>query len=129
MDFKLRLRQLRLQAGLTQNELSALLDVVPGTVSSYENGRTEPSLQDLVRIASVFHVTVDYLLGVQPPRGPIDRDADMITEKLFYLAPKRRRQLMMLMDMYLVLQGSAYFENKGVDPPFRINEDGELVRS
>ena len=129
MDFKIRLRQLRRQAGLTQHELSDRLDFVPGTISSYETGRTQPGFTDLIRIAQLFGTSTDYLLGITPPRDEAERDADRLTEKFHYLSPRRRRQLLHLIDLYLELDGSAYFEKEGQPLPLKPGAASEPISS
>ncbi|MGB9661248.1 MAG: helix-turn-helix domain-containing protein [Moorellaceae bacterium] len=58
-----RLRKLREQAGLTQEELAKLLGVERSTISRYESGNRDPSSEMLDRLAKFFNVSVDYLLG------------------------------------------------------------------
>lgn len=58
-----RIRQLRLGAGLTQDSLGKKLGVIKQTVSSWENGISEPNSEVLSNMASLFNVTVDDLLG------------------------------------------------------------------
>lgn len=61
--FAVTLKMLRLQHGLTQQELAERLGLSPVTISGYENGHREPSIEILERIADYFEVSVDYLLG------------------------------------------------------------------
>ncbi len=58
-----RIRYLRQQANLTQVQLGKLLGCSSSTVSLYEGGQRSPDTTMLVRIADVFDVSVDYLLG------------------------------------------------------------------
>ena len=58
-----RIRNLRLERGLTHEEMAELANLNVRQVSRYESGETEPTGEILVRIADVFHVSVDYLLG------------------------------------------------------------------
>ena len=64
VDFGKKLRLLRLQAGLTQAELAKRLNVTKAVVSYYENQERSPSPDVLIKIATIFHVTTDYLLGL-----------------------------------------------------------------
>ena len=64
VDFGERLRALRQAKGLTQRQLALQLSLSKSVVSSYENGFRYPSFEVLVKIASVFSTTTDYLLGV-----------------------------------------------------------------
>ncbi len=59
------LRTLREESGITQRQLGVLFGVCNQTISSWENGSREPDLDTLVKIASHFEVSVDFLLGVE----------------------------------------------------------------
>ena len=63
VDFGEKLRRLRLEAGLTQAELAEKLSVTKSVVSYYELQTRTPSPDVLIRLAQIFHVTTDYLLG------------------------------------------------------------------
>lgn len=62
-DFAKNVRLLRKQNRMSQFMLADKLGVSQRTVSHYENGSSEPSLQILCRIARIFKVSVDELLG------------------------------------------------------------------
>ena len=64
VDFGNTLKKLRLQEGLTQQELATRLGVTKSVVSYYELQERYPSPEILTKLASVFHVTTDYLLGI-----------------------------------------------------------------
>ena len=68
VNFGGRLRALRKEKGLTQEQLAARLGVTKSVVSAYENSLRYPSYDILIRIASIFHVSTDYLLGVREER-------------------------------------------------------------
>ena len=57
------LKELRNRDGITQADLSAMLNVSPSTVGMWEQGRREPDFHYLTRIADIFNVSTDYLLG------------------------------------------------------------------
>jgi transcriptional regulator with XRE-family HTH domain len=61
--FQKRLFEERQSAGLTQRQLAAMLGISQPSYIRYENGGSEPTQACLVRIADLFDVTVDYLLG------------------------------------------------------------------
>ena len=64
MDFGLRLKTLRKQAGLTQKQLAAQLGITKSVVSFYELQSRSPSPEVLAKLAQIFHVSADYLLGL-----------------------------------------------------------------
>lgn len=57
------LKELRKKSGLTQKSLGNIIGVAESTISLYESGKRQPDKDTLVKLASYFHVTVDYLLG------------------------------------------------------------------
>lgn len=64
MDFGTRLKILRKQAGLTQQQLATQLGITKSVVSFYELQERSPSPEVLIKLASIFHVSADYLLGL-----------------------------------------------------------------
>ena len=64
VDFGERLKALRLQEKLTQQQLADRLGITKSVVSYYELQERYPSPEILIKLASVFHVSTDYLLGL-----------------------------------------------------------------
>ncbi len=62
--FSARLRELRMAAGVTQQQLAEYLNIRQQSYARYETGAGEPNLETLVRLAKYFGVSCDYLLGV-----------------------------------------------------------------
>ena len=60
-----RICELRIAFGWSQVEMAKRLRVAKQTVSNWENENIQPSIEMLVRIAKLFHVSTDYLLGLQ----------------------------------------------------------------
>ncbi|MEA5010582.1 MAG: helix-turn-helix transcriptional regulator [Angelakisella sp.] len=73
-----RLSILRKRAGLSQKELGDKLMVSHYTISSYEKDRSEPGDELKVRIAQVFDVSLDYLLGLIDTPLPFRREKDTL---------------------------------------------------
>ena len=65
MTFGTRLKTLRERAGLTQEQLGLNVNLSKANISKYESDSVEPNLSTLIQIATLFEVTVDYLLGVE----------------------------------------------------------------
>ena len=66
MDFARKLRNLRedIEPPMNQTEFGALLHMNQMKISRMERGESEPDLQDLFDICTLFHVSADYLLGL-----------------------------------------------------------------
>lgn len=60
--FGKRLKQLREEAGLTQEQLSDLLHISIDYESKLENGKRNPSLELCIQTALILSVSLDYLL-------------------------------------------------------------------
>ena len=59
-----RIKSLRISYNLSQVQLADQLCVSKQTVSNWENGYIQPSIDILIRIAQFFSVSTDYLLGL-----------------------------------------------------------------
>ncbi len=57
------LRKLREQSKKSQRQVSNELSVNYGTYFGWENGDTEPSIENLTKLANYFNVSIDYLVG------------------------------------------------------------------
>ncbi len=65
----MRISALRRQKNWSQKELAERMGVRPSTIGMYEQGRREPDCAGLVRLAELFGVTTDYLLGLAAAAG------------------------------------------------------------
>ena len=63
-----RLRNLRIEKGLSQKQVAALIGVNPSTISTYESAARLSSYPSLIRLAKVYGVSIDYLLGTEGSR-------------------------------------------------------------
>ncbi len=90
LDFGIRLKELRIKKGLTQEQLSELLGVTKSVVSYYESNKRAPSPEVLVAISHIFHVSADYLLDLDDGNtiniGGLDRkDAEVVRRLVAYM--------------------------------------------
>lgn len=65
VDFGNTLKTLRLKESLTQAQLAQKLGLTKSVISAYETGLRMPSYEILIHIAQIFHVSTDYLLGLE----------------------------------------------------------------
>lgn len=68
VDFGNRLKTLRIKKKLTQQQLADLLGFTKSVISAYENGLRYPAYDVLIKIARIFKVSTDFLLGVEIKR-------------------------------------------------------------
>ena len=83
-DFGKKLKELRKEAGLTQKQLADRLWLKKSTVSYYEQSVYYPSPEIMVKLSNIFHVTTDYLLGIEEKKQTIDV-TDLTDEDIEFL--------------------------------------------
>lgn len=76
MDFGKRLKELRRSAGYTQKQLGERIGLTKSVISFYEHQERSPSPGVLMKLAEVFHVSTDYLLGIEKHRSIDISDLD-----------------------------------------------------
>lgn len=62
-----KIRNLREDRDLNQEQLGKAINMTQRKISYIECGKSEPSLDDIVAFCNFFHVSADYLLGIQNP--------------------------------------------------------------
>ena len=67
-----KLKQLRNERSLTQEDICRVLNVSKNCYASYEQGRTEPNISMLIKLADIFSVSVDELVDRKPEHHQID---------------------------------------------------------
>lgn len=64
-DVRYRLKELRKEKGITQKQLAQLVNKSQTGVASWEQGLSEPCINDLRLLCRIFSVSADYLLGLE----------------------------------------------------------------
>ncbi len=72
-ELKDRIKQLRNEKGITQDDLASYLRISRSTVAGYETGKRKPDTDTLQKIVEYFDVSVDYILGLTDERTPADK--------------------------------------------------------
>ena len=111
MEFRDRLKALRKENRMTQARLGELLNYGYTAIANYEAGRNQPSITDLKKIASIFNVSMDYLLGATDLRQPFtvdDETAEFNEFRRYYvqLSQEGKSELLEYM-RYLVFKEQA----------------------
>jgi repressor LexA len=81
MEFYQILRNLRKKYNYTQEQLGKILGVSAGSIGLYEQNRREPDNDTMKKLAKVFNVSIDYLLGFESEM-PLDNISQISTQKL-----------------------------------------------
>ena len=66
---------------LSQSQVARQIDVSASAVSAYELGEVTPSLETLIKLANLYHVSTDYLLGISYPRDSVALDTSRLTKQ------------------------------------------------
>lgn len=81
----MRLKELRINKGYSQEKVAKILGVARTTITNYENGESKPDIEMLVKIANIFKCSIDYLL---------ENDFDTSQQKqLTTIEPKEKSKL------------------------------------
>ena len=72
LEFGVRLRELRIKNNFTQKQIAERLGVAISAISSYESGVRYPTYDSLIKLSRIFHVSTDYLLGLDPVNNTVD---------------------------------------------------------
>lgn len=91
-----RLKKLRQEKRLRQDQVAALVGVTKSTVSTWESDVRQPSYQVLIQLANLYHVSTDYLLGRSHDRivdlsGLTDSEVALIAELVSSMKVKNRK--------------------------------------
>ena len=65
MEFKERLKELRIAKNLSQMQLAIKLNISQSAIAKWELGKTEPTASALITLSKFFNETTDYLLGLE----------------------------------------------------------------
>jgi len=84
----MRLKDLRTEQNLLQKDVAEMLGVDRSTYSKYESGASEPNFEILLKIARIFNVSIDYLLGNTDQREekPTPEDGDGLSGNMVKIA-------------------------------------------
>ena len=96
IDLSIRLKQLRLDKHLRQEQVADLIGVTKSAISAYENDLRQPSFDVLLQLANLYRVSTDYLLGRTDTRS-IDlsdltaAEATLVTELVASMSARNRK--------------------------------------
>lgn len=72
MEYNVRIRQIRLDKGMTQREMAALLETSQQAYLKYEKGVNEMPVHRIIKLCRHFNLSADYLLGLTDVPRPLE---------------------------------------------------------
>ena len=82
-----RIKDLRAERNMRQEELAALLSVRRQSISRYETGQNDLDTATIRRLCEIFDCTADYLLGLSSRREKLLSDEDATLLEAYHAAP------------------------------------------
>lgn len=70
----IRFFELRMEKGLSQRDMAKICNISQATYNNWENGKTQPSIEQLIALAKFYAVSVDYLIGNSDDDGVVRYD-------------------------------------------------------
>ena len=88
-----RIKTLREELGLKQEELANKISVSPSAIGMYETNKREPNNELILKLAQFFNVTTDYLLGKSDIRNPGQQIDDVLNEAMIGMSKEEYEAL------------------------------------
>ena len=104
MSFGNKLKELRKEKNWSQDEFAEKIEGGGRHVSKYENEKTLPSAEVIMKIATVFNVSVDYLLFDDIPKSPLKyKHRDLISkmEQLEDITEDDKKAMIAFIDAFI----------------------------
>ncbi|WP_447383435.1 S24 family peptidase [Streptococcus pseudopneumoniae] len=127
-----KIKEYRLQRGLTQKELATLVDMGDTTIANYEKGFRTPKKNTLFKISSALSVTIDDLFPpirkADTPTASLDLLTQQITDKVVQLTPDNKKIVLRTSEELLERQkanGEMYIEQN--EEETKKNEVSEVI--
>ncbi|PHG62522.1 helix-turn-helix domain-containing protein [Bacillus toyonensis] len=114
MHMKDRLKQIRIDNKMSQEQFGREVDLTKGTVSKFESGKAFPSRETIEKIIKRFQVPADYIYGSIEKDFPIQNDKlEKFQEIMEWLAPlPKEKEEMALEQMLAIAQALHKHHNK-----------------
>lgn len=96
-----KIRQMRIERGLSQEALSEKIDISPRHMCTIENGKSIPSIETFVKIANVLEIDINNFFNITPKK------TDILREEIYNLVQiSTQKELNLLKDIIEALHKS-----------------------
>lgn len=79
MNFQTKIKELRNEKNLSQLDIAQITGFAKNTICAWEKGRAQPNFETLIKLADVFEVSIDYLLGRENDFGIVKVKNELTT--------------------------------------------------
>ncbi len=100
-----KIKTLRVNSGMSQVQLAERLGVTKSAVNAWETGTNSPSLSYIIKLARIFGVSTDYLLGVN----------ERLTVDITGLDDMQRQSVMLMINLFRQGNSSTNVKKKDDD--------------
>lgn len=99
-NYGARIKDLRIQMGLTQNQVADELNVTPGYISNVENNRTAMSLRILTYYAKLVGISLDSLVGQVEPEYQTTALDNELMSKISKMSNDKKLKLLKTIELW-----------------------------
>ncbi len=100
MDIGGKIKNARINAGLTQEQVAEFLSVSRQTISNWENGKTYPDIVSVVKLSDLYDISLDHLLKEEKPMSKSDY-LNYLEESTNTVKSRTRLSIIILIAVYL----------------------------
>jgi len=113
LGFGARLKRLREEKRMDREQLAARLGMSYSTIAKYESNNRFPDQQTLLKLAEIFDVSTDYLLGKSEYRKPLPQTvAPYLPEGFEELPPEAKEEIFAIIDYVMTKYGKKDGDKK-----------------
>ncbi len=94
MSFANRIKQLRIENNLTQKDIAEKLGMTPTGISYWESGNAVPNYETLKKLADLFNVSIDFLIGNEKTND----ENDVLFRKIGKVDEEKKELLMSILN-------------------------------
>lgn len=88
-----RIKTLREESGMKQEDLANKMSVSPSAIGMYETNKREPNNELILKLAQFFNVSTDYLLGKTDVKNPGKQIDDVLNEAMIGMSKEEYESL------------------------------------
>lgn len=92
-----KLKELRIKNHLSQRQVAQYLEITPQSYFNYENGKFEPSISGLKKLATLYNISIDNLVGFND-NVTLSRTQVELIDEIKHISDEKCKQLKSYLD-------------------------------